>query len=107
MEEDDAEVGAVVVAGHDVAAVHVCVPAGLVDEKATDVVEPLERVPPPLEHRRAFRCLHPADDDPERLAARVVVDGADHAGDARRCRLAADAGLDPTDGCTRTWSSLR
>ena len=53
MEEDDAEVGAVVVRLDDVAAVHVRVPARLEDEEPADVVEPLERVAPLVEDRRA------------------------------------------------------
>ena len=60
--------------GHDVAAVHVRVPARLEDEQPADVVEALERVAPPLEDRGAPERLDAAGDDPERLAARVVVD---------------------------------
>ena len=77
MEEDDAEVGAVVVRLDDEAAVHVGVAARLVDEQPADVVEPLEREAPLVEDRRAFERLDAAGDDPERLAAGVVVDGLD------------------------------
>ena len=45
VEEDDAQIGSVVVRGHDVAAVHVGVPAGLEDEQPPDLVEALERRP--------------------------------------------------------------
>ena len=41
----------------DVAAVHVRVAARLVDEQPPDVVEPLERVAPALEDRRALGRL--------------------------------------------------
>jgi hypothetical protein len=78
VEEDDAEVGVLVVRLDDVAAVHVRVPARLEDEQPTDVVEPLERVTPFLQDRAAAERLHSSRDDPERLPAGVVVDGADH-----------------------------
>ena len=55
VEEDDAEVGVVVVRLDDEAAVHVGVPARLVDEQPAHVVEPLERVAPLVEDRRADR----------------------------------------------------
>jgi len=77
VEEHDAEIGAVVVAGHDVAPVHVGVAAWLVDEQLPDVIEPFERVAPTLEDRRAREGLDAAGDDPEGLAARVVVDRPD------------------------------
>ena len=77
VEEHDAEVGAVVVRRHDVAAVHVGVAARLVDEQPADVVEPLERVAASLEDRRAPERLDAAGDDPERLAPGVVVDRPD------------------------------
>ncbi len=51
VEEDDAEVGAVVVRRDDVAAVHVGVAARLEDEQAAHVVEAREGVAPALEHR--------------------------------------------------------
>ena len=41
------------------------------------MVEPLERVAPALEDRRALERLDAAGDDPERLAAGVVVDRPD------------------------------
>jgi hypothetical protein len=77
VEEDDAEVGAVVVRRDDMAAVHVRVTARLVDEQPPHVVEPLERIATLLEDRRAAQRLDAARDDPERLAAGVVVDGLD------------------------------
>ena len=77
VEEDDPEVGVVVVRRHDVAAVHVGVASRLVDEQPADVVEPLERVAPPLQDRRAPERLDASRDDPERLATGVVVDRPD------------------------------
>ena len=77
MEEDDAEIGAVVVRLDDEAAVHVGVPSRLVDEQPAHVVEPLERVASLVEDRRAARRVDAARHDPERLARRVVVDRAD------------------------------
>jgi hypothetical protein len=68
VEEDDAEVGAVVVRLDDEAAVHVRVAARLVDEEPPNVVEPLERVAALVEDRRAARRLDTARHDPERLA---------------------------------------
>ena len=41
------------------------------------MVEPLERVAPALEDRRALERLDAAGDDPKRLAAGVVVDRPD------------------------------
>jgi hypothetical protein len=78
VEEDDAEVRSVVVRLDDVAAVHIGVTAWLEDEQPAHVVEPFERVAPLLEDRLAGQGLDAAGDDPERLAAGVVVDGADH-----------------------------
>jgi hypothetical protein len=77
VEEDDPEVCAVVVRRDDEAAVHVGVAAGLEDEEPADVVEPLERVAPPVEDGRAARLVDAARDDPERLASGVVVDRGD------------------------------
>ena len=77
VEEDDPEVGAVVVRRDDVAAVHVRVPARLEDEEPADVVEALSRVAPPLEDRRALERRDAGGDDAERLAAGVVVDRLD------------------------------
>src|SRR5262245_50735797 len=51
VEEDDAEVGAVVVRLDDVALVHVGMAARLVHEQPADVVEPLERVATLVEDR--------------------------------------------------------
>ena len=69
MEEHDAEIGARVVRLDDEAAVHVGVPARLVDEQPPNVVEPLERIAPLVEDGGAARRLDAARDDPERLAA--------------------------------------
>ena len=77
VEEDDAEVGAVVVGLDDEAAVHVSVPARFVHEQAPYVVEPVERVAALVEDRRPPRCLDAARHDPERLPAGVVVGCAD------------------------------
>ena len=82
VEEDDAEVGGGVVRRDDEAAVHVRVPARLVDEQPPHVVEALVRVAAPLEDRRALRRVDAVGDDPERLSARVVVDRADPRHDA-------------------------
>ena len=54
VEEDDAEVGAVVVRRDDVTAVHVRVTARLEDEQAAHVVDVLEREAAPFEDRRAL-----------------------------------------------------
>jgi hypothetical protein len=52
----------------------------LVDEQPPDVVEPLARVAALVEDSGAAERLDSAGDDPERLAAGVVVDGADRRG---------------------------
>ena len=77
VEEDDPEVGAVVLRRDDVAAVHVGVTARLEDEQAAVGVEVLAREAAPLEDRRALERRDAARHDPERLAARVVVDRLD------------------------------
>ena len=77
VEEDDPEVGAVVVRRHDVAAVHVRVPPRLVHEQAAEAIEVVAREAAALEDRRSLERRHAAGDDAERLAARVVVDGRD------------------------------
>src|SRR5581483_8474521 len=77
VEEDGAEIGAVVLGLGDEAAVHVGMPAGLVDQQAADVVEPLQREPPLLEDRAALEPLDAARDDPERLVVGLVVDRRD------------------------------
>ena len=77
MEEDDAEVGAVVVRGNDVAAVHVGVSPRLEHQQAAEPVDALAREAPPLEDRRALEGRDSARDDSKRLAAGVVVDGRD------------------------------
>jgi hypothetical protein len=73
VEEDDAEVGAVVVRLGDEAAVHVGVPAGLEDEQLANLVEPLECEAPLVEDRGALEPRHTAGDDAKRLACGVVV----------------------------------
>ena len=77
VEEHDAEIGAVVVRRHDVAAVHVGVAARLEDQEAPEPIEPVAREAAPLEDRPALEGRHAARDDAKRLAARVVVDGRD------------------------------
>ena len=77
VEEDDAEIGSVVVRRDDVAAVHVCVAARLEDEEAAEAVEVLAREAAAVEDRLALERRHAAGHDPERLAARVVVDDRD------------------------------
>jgi hypothetical protein len=77
VEEDDAEVGAIVVRLDDEAAVHVRVPARLVHEKASHVVEPFQRVAALVEDRPPAWRLDSAGHDPERLARGVVVDRSD------------------------------
>ena len=77
VEEDDAEVGAVVLGVRDEAAVHVGMSARLVDEQLPHVVQMLEREAALLENRAPAERLDAAGDDPERLAARVVVDRLD------------------------------
>ena len=77
VEEDDPEVGAVVVRRDDVAAVHVRMPARLEDEQPPHVVGLLEREAPALQDRRTLEGRRPARDDAEGLAARVVVDDLD------------------------------
>ena len=76
VEEDDAEVRAVVVRLDDVAAVHVGMPARLVDQQAAYVVEPVVGVASLVEDRRPAQGIDAAGDDPERLAGSVVVDRA-------------------------------
>ena len=78
MEEDDAEVGALVVRLRDEAAVHVRVPARLVDEQLAHVVEPLERKAALVEDRGALERRHTAGDDAKRLAGGVVVGRLDY-----------------------------
>jgi hypothetical protein len=73
VEEDDAEIGARL-GLDDVAPIHVCVPARLVNEEAANVIQPVVRVAPLLEDRVAAQRVHTARDDPERLARGVVVD---------------------------------
>jgi hypothetical protein len=52
------------------------VSAWLEHEQLTDVVEAFGRVAALVEDRRAAQRLDAAGDDPEGLAARVVVDGS-------------------------------
>ena len=77
VEEDDPEVGSFVLRRHDVAAVHVRVTAGLEDEQAAVGVEVLVGEAAALEDRRAIERRDAGRHDPERLAARVVVDRLD------------------------------
>jgi hypothetical protein len=53
------------------------VAARLEDEQPPHVVEALERVAAPLQHGAPAQGLDASCDDAKRLAARVVVDGAD------------------------------
>src|SRR3954454_12650242 len=75
VEEDDAEIRALVLRLGDEAAVHVGVPARLVDEQPAQAAEPLRRVASLLEDRPATELL--AGDDSERLPRGVVVDRLD------------------------------
>ena len=77
MEEHDAEIALLVVRLDDEAAVHVRVASRLEDEQPPDVVETRSSVAALVEDRRSARRLDAAGDDPEGLAARVVVDGFD------------------------------
>ena len=73
--EQHAEVGAVVVGRDDEAAVHVGVPARLLDEQPPDAVDGLGPggVRAPFGHGRARDLERALAHDPERLARRVVV----------------------------------
>ncbi len=73
VEEDDAEIGAVVVRRAHEAAVHVGVPTRLVDEQLSDRIKPIGREAAPFEDRRALRLPDAARHDAKRLPARVVV----------------------------------
>src|SRR5581483_2705129 len=77
VEEDDAEVRPVVLRLGDVAAVHVGVPARLVDEQPPDAVQVLRGVAPLVEDALSRDRLDAAGDDPEGLPAGVVVDRPD------------------------------
>ena len=77
MEEDHAEVRAVVVRLDDEAAVHVGMPSRLVDEQTAHVVDALERVAALVEDRRPTQRLDPVRHDPEGLPCGVVVGCAD------------------------------
>ena len=77
VEEDHAEVGALVVGlGHE-AAVHVRMPARLEHEQPSHVVQLLGRETAALENRRPLERRRAACHDAKRLATRVVVDRAD------------------------------
>src|SRR5205814_22345 len=89
VEEDDAEVGTVVLRLRDVAAVHVRVAARLIDEQAAHLVEVLERVAALGKARHARERPHAAGDDAKRLAGSVVVDGLDSHPSAARKRGSA------------------
>ena len=58
-------------------AVHVGVAARLEHQRAAQMIDVLLRPRPLVEHRRAFGARQPFDDETERLAGRVGVDGAD------------------------------
>ena len=73
VEEDGAELCAVVVARQDEAAVHVGVPARLEDQQLADPIVIAERRRATLEHRRPLQQRCAARDDAERLAGGVVV----------------------------------
>ena len=77
VEEDRAEMGALVVAGQHEAAVHVGMAAGLEDEQLADAVVIAERRRAPLEHRRPLQQRCASGDDAKRLAGGVVVGGLD------------------------------
>jgi hypothetical protein len=77
VEEDDAEVGAVVLRLDDEAAVHVGVPARLVDEQAADGIQLLRREAPLVEDRAPLERRDTAGDDPKGLTGGVVVDRLD------------------------------
>ncbi len=77
MEEDHAEVGALVVGLDDEAAVHVGMATRLVDEELPHMVEVRRRPPALLEDRGALEWRHSTRHDPERLAGRVVVGRGD------------------------------
>jgi hypothetical protein len=78
MEEDDAEVGARVSGLRHEAAVHVRVPARLVDEQLADVIEELEREAALVEDRGALERRHTAGNDAKRLAGGVVIRRLDY-----------------------------
>jgi hypothetical protein len=77
VEENDSEVGALVLRLRHEAAVHVGVAAGLVHEEPADGIEVLQREAALLQNRAALERRHAAGDYPERLAGGVVVDGLD------------------------------
>ena len=56
-------------------AVHVGVAARLEDKSLAQVIQALHGPGPLLEHRAAFRTRQAVDDEPQRLAGRVRVDG--------------------------------
>ena len=100
VEEDDAEVGVVVVRRAHEAAVHVGVSSRLVDEKLPHVIEVLRCESPPLEDRRPLERGDAVRDDPKRLAAGVVV-GCPH--DQRAARR-GHLGKDPSGARTNRGS---
>jgi hypothetical protein len=87
VEEDDAEIGALVVWLDDEAAVHVGMTARLEDEQPPHMIAARERVAALFENRRAAERLDTAGDDPEGLTAGVVVDRADTPGVRHRTKL--------------------
>jgi len=79
MEEDDAEVGGLVLGLGHVAAVHVRVAARLVDQQAANFVQALGREAPLFENRPTLERRHTAGDYAERLTGGVIVDRLDRA----------------------------
>ena len=73
VEEDDAEIGSVIVRRDDVTAVHVGMATRLEDDQPAHRVEVLEREAAPLEDRGALERRHTAGEDAKRLPTRVVV----------------------------------
>jgi hypothetical protein len=114
MEEDDAEVGALVVGLGDEAAVHVRMSAGFVDEQLAHVIQPLERKAALVEDRGALERRHTAGDDAKRLAGGVVVGclnlqpGPPRTSGAFLAREASEQRRDSTSGtarcCERSFS---
>jgi hypothetical protein len=80
VEEDRAELRALVVGRGDEASVHPAVAARLLDEQPAHVVEASRGMLAPLGDARAGQAGNAAGHDAERLARGVIVDGADEGG---------------------------
>ena len=78
VEEDNSELGPVVLRLRDKATVHVGVPARFVHEQLADVVQMLQREAPLLQDGLSPESRHAAADDPKWFAGGVIVHGADH-----------------------------